>query len=338
CVGCHEARATAPVPHRNLLAMARPPSPIEAIADVPDVMDFHRDVQPVLDRHCVRCHNPDRRDGRVDLCGDHTPLAAESYWTLLHHGLIADGRNEKRGNRPPRDIGSSASRLLTLMDGSHYKARPSAHERAVVRLWIESSAVYAGTYAALGSGMHPVEFPVQAMERRCGECHGCEPKGRRIGKGKLYFRFGKQGPHLPLVHRFLDLQSIRGSIGYYKFGNARPPQSLCNLTRPEKSLLLRAPLAKTAGGLGLCKPGVFGDRTDADYQAIVRSIAAASRTHRDEKRFDLPGFRPNVYYVRKMQEYGVLPKTLALDAAVDGYATDRAYWRSFWYQPVSEPR
>jgi hypothetical protein len=300
---------------------------------VPDVIDFPRDVQPILNEHCVECHNPDRPEGRVDLCGDHTPLFSQSYWTIMHRGLISDGRNERYGDRAPRTIGSSASRLLELVDGSHYEATPSAQQRKLLRLWIESSAVYAGTYAALGSGMDPVAFPIPVMEKRCGGCHGQEPPAkRRIGTG-LYFRFGDQGPYLPLVHEFLDLQKIRGSIGYYKFGNARPPQSLCNLTRPEKSILVRAPLSADAGGLGLCEPMVFATTDDPDYQAMLAAIEEAARRHAETKRFDLPGFRPNVYYVRMMQRYGVLPEDLGPEDPVDFYAADEAYWRSFWYRP-----
>ena len=330
CVGCHEQRLQAPLLKFGQRAfLGRRPSPIEPIGDIPDVFDFPRDVQPIFDRHCVECHNPDRRDGRVDLCGDHTPLFSVSFWNLMRHGLVADGRNERYGNRPPRSIGSSASQLLKFLDGSHYDARLSERDRRLLRLWIDSSAVYAGTYAALGSGMFPVEFPMSVMERRCGDCHGHEPPANPIGPGR-YFRFGETGPPLPLVHEFTDLQQIRGRIGYYKFGNARPPQSLCNLSRPDKSLLLRAPLSRDAGGLGLCGPAVFTDTSDADYRAILAKILVAKERHDAEKRFDMPGFRPNVYYVRKMQEYGILPADLKADAPIDIRAVDEVYWRSFW--------
>ena len=329
CVGCHEPRPETPASaFRSLLATQRAPSRIEPMRDVPDVLDFPRDIQPILDRHCVRCHNPDRLEGRVDLCGDHSPLFSVSYWTIMQHGLIADGRNEPFGNRPPRTIGSSASRLLDFLDGSHYGVRLAERERKTIRLWIESSAVYAGTYGALGSGMHPVRFPIEVVERRCGSCHGSRPPARPIGKG-MYVRFGSKGPALPLVHEFLDLQQIRGRIGYYKFGNARPPQSLCNLTRPDKSLLLRAPLAREAGGLGWCQPAVFSSSDDSDYLAIYERIEEAAERHRKEKRFDMPGFRPNVYYVRMMQRYGILPRDLPPGAPIDIYAADRAYWDSF---------
>ncbi|MBM3888459.1 MAG: hypothetical protein FJ388_04960 [Verrucomicrobia bacterium] len=330
CVGCHESRLNAPLTTGGRNAFhGRQPDAIRPIADTPEVFDFPRDIQPILDRHCVHCHNPDRCEGRVDLSGDHTPLFSVSYYTLLQRGLISDGRNERFGNRPPRTIGSSASRLLELLDGRHYDLKADERDRRWVRLWIESSAVFAGTYAALGCGMYPVEFPVEAMERRCGSCHGSQPPAKRqIGKG-LYFRFGKAGPAVPLVHEFKDLQQIRGSIGYYKFNTALPPQALCNLTRPEKSLLLRAPLATAGGGAGVCSQPVFNDTQDGDYRAMLAAITAAKRKHDEMKRFDMPGFRPNVYYVQTMQRYGILPATLRAGEAIDVYATDRAYWASF---------
>jgi len=336
CVGCHETRtSTPPAAGRRPAAARRPPSRIEPVTDVPDVLDFHRDVQPVLDRHCVRCHSPNRYDGRVDLVGNHTPLFCNSYWTIIQRGLIADGRNAL-GNRAPYSIGSSASRLMKLLDGSHYKAKPTAREVKTVRLWIESSAVYAGTYAALGSGFATVRFPVAAMTRRCGDCHGHPPRGKPIGGHKTYFRFGKKGPAVPLVHSIMHLRDVRAGLGYFKFGYSRSPQSLCNLDDPPKSLLLRAPLAKTAGGLAICERPVFQGTDDADYKAILAAITEAGRRLRRHKRFDMPGFRPNDYYCHQMQRYGILPEDLPPDKPIDPFATDRAYWQLFHYAPVRQ--
>jgi len=135
CVGCHEQRLTTPLAVLDDLDfLGQKPSRIEPVDDVPDVIDFPRDVQPILDEHCVECHNPDRLEGRVDLCADHTPLFSQSYWTIIERGLISDGRNERYGNRPPRTIGSSASPLLKLLDGSHYDAKPSPLQRKLIRL------------------------------------------------------------------------------------------------------------------------------------------------------------------------------------------------------------
>ena len=56
CVGCHEQRTDTPPAAVALDALARGPSRIEPFEDVPDVLDFPRDVQPILDRHCLGCH------------------------------------------------------------------------------------------------------------------------------------------------------------------------------------------------------------------------------------------------------------------------------------------
>ncbi len=46
----------------------------------------------------------------------------------------------------------------------------------------------------------------------------------------------------------------------------------------------------------------------------------------------MPDFQPRPAYVREMKRYGILPKDIVVDAAIDVYATDRAYWRSLWYK------
>ncbi len=302
CVGCHEQRTQAfpEAKLANLLAYEhRRPARIEPIDDVPAPLDFPRDIQPILDRHCVQCHNPDQYDGSVDLCGDHQPQWSTSYYTIRRLNLVADGRNQPYGNRSPRTIGSSASRLMQLIDGSHYDTKLSDHERKVIRLWIESSGAYAGTYASLGSGIYAAHLPVAELTRRCLPCHGKDGKAKNVIL-------------------------------------ANQLQALCNLDRPEKSLILRAPLGKQAGGLGICGEGAFTSTDDVDYQRILASIQSAAGRLAEGKRFDMPGFRPNRYYIREMQRFGFLPPDLKPDQSVDYYATDQAYWNSFWWHPPSE--
>ena len=336
CVGCHEPRLLAPHAKPGLLAMNRPPSRIEPITDVPDVFDFPRDIQPILDRHCIKCHSADRWEGKVDLTGDRKPMYSAAYWTMVKHGLVVDGRNAY-GNQAPRSLGSSASPLVQLIDGSHYEARLSPRECKMIRLWIESGATYPGTYAALGSGMSAVEYPAEAMERRCASCHARKVKPYPAMKKMTHFQFGAAGPAQPLIADLEEITLIR-RLAYFKLCEAGPHQSLCNLSRPEKSLLIRAPLAQEAGGLGLCRGTVFADTSDPDYQAILSAIRNAAERLKQEKRFDMPGFRPNRHYIREMQQFGFLPKNLAADSPVDPYAIEQAYWKSFWYEPAKEPK
>jgi hypothetical protein len=311
CVGCHEQRTHAPQPvSHNLLALKRRPSPVEPIAGVPAVIDYPRDIQPILDRRCAQCHNADRYDGRVDLTGDRTAMYTISYWTMQTRGLVSDGRNRPESNYPPYTIGSSASRLIRLGDGSHYGAKFTEGERTLVRLWIDTSATYPGTYASLGCGYYPAPLPVTDLRARCGACH---IKGTVDSRGQ--------------------------PIHLYRFGQitSTNPESAYNLSRPEKSRLLRAPLAKEAGGMGLCSKTVFASTVDSLYQKILAAVRAASRNLMAQKRFDMPGFRPNEHYIREMQRFGFLPKNLGPNDPIDVYAVDRAYWDSFLYRPARLP-
>src|SRR5689334_16096293 len=89
CVGCHEQRTRTPQnAYAAITPMAtrRPASQITPIAEVPDVLDFPRDVQPILDSLCVDCHGYEKtaqggpRAGRLILSGDHGPMFSHSYY------------------------------------------------------------------------------------------------------------------------------------------------------------------------------------------------------------------------------------------------------------------
>jgi hypothetical protein len=160
CVGCHESRTTAPAnPARGtLMALQRPPSVIEPISSAPEIVDFRRHVQPILDQYCVRCHGPERADADLVLSGDRgvpshgAGRVLTSYVALVRRlGEVVDGRNA-HGNRAPRTIGSGGSRLISRIDGSHYDVRVTPAEAQLVRLWLDSGAVANGTYAVMDGG------------------------------------------------------------------------------------------------------------------------------------------------------------------------------------------
>ncbi|MHC4181490.1 MAG: HzsA-related protein, partial [Planctomycetota bacterium] len=358
CVGCHEPRTRTPLnPGLGTVeALRHPPHKVTPIPGIPEVFDYPRDIQPILDEHCVECHDYDKREGGVILAGDRGPIFSHSYFTLTAGGYVSDGRDRMVTNLPPRAVGTSASPLMKMLDGSHYEARLSAHEQDMIRYWIESAAAYPGTYAALGTGMiggfprsvldtSEQKWPVSiaaagAIRRRCTVCHDRSmPLPQHLSD------------NLGLVLSNPDFSDVR-----IRFSRHR----LFNLSRPEKSLMLLAPLAKEAGGYGICaarasnaksdgssqdplpsprvrgegqgvrgsEEAVFADATDPDYQKIL-ALCRAGKEHLEQiKRFDMPGFRPTPTYIREMKKYGILPKDLAEDAEIDVYATDRAYWRS----------
>jgi cytochrome c553 len=351
CVGCHEQRTRTPQNgYANLTALAvrRPPSRIEPVVGVPDVIDFPRDVQPVLDALCVRCHGYEKtpeggpRAAKLILTGDHGPMYSHSYYMLTIARLFSDGRNRPRSNYAPRQLGSSASKILEMLDGSHHGVVASTDQKRLLRLWIESGAAYPGTYAALGTGMvgnyaensavntdwdWPVTRAAQSvLANRCLRCHS--------GRGRTLPR---------------SLSDERGvSFWQPEMGDPRLNTSrhiVFNLSRPEKSLLLLAPLAESAGGWGICrdpvsheKAGVFADTNDPDYKAILALCVAGKERLDEVKRFDMPGFHPRVDWVREMKRFGILAPEVKPSDPIDIYATERRYWKSLWYAPPAPAR
>jgi cytochrome c553 len=345
CIGCHEQRTRTPASAATMttaLAVRRPASRIEPIAGVPDVFDFPRDVQPVLDALCVKCHGYETspeggpRAGRLVLSGDRGPMFSHSYYMLTIAGLFRDGRNQARSNYDPRTLGSSASKLLTMLDGSHHEVRATPEQKRLLRLWIETGAAYPGTYAALGTGMiggyaenqqvnmdsawPTTQAGARVIEERCASCHNA--------------------PERLLPHSLSDERGV--SFWQPDMADPRLMTSrhvVFNLTRPEHSPLLLAPLAKEAGGWGLCrdpktkeKKTVFANTEDPGYRTLLAMCAAGKEQLEKGKRFDMPGFQPRPDWVREMTRYGVLAAGTPPDK-IDVYQTERVYWQSFSHAP-----
>jgi len=367
CIGCHEQRTRPPHAPRATLASERPPSVIEPIPDVPEVMDFPRDIQPVLDRHCAECHNADRRDGGVVLTGDRGPTYSLAYYNLMLYRQIKDTAGLRwqgeqnvggrpAGNDAPYENFSFAAPLMKKLDGSHYDARLSDRERTLVRLWLDSATPYAGTYAAYGTGQiggwwranqpiremandWPSTSPAQdATQRRCADCH--------------------QNRMPRFVTDQIDSGDGHGDFeGWMRPVSRFSRHNIFNLTHPDRSLALRVGLAKAAGGdaegpLSAPKPipsdlavtpepsthpVIFTDTDDPDYQAILTHLQVAGKRLDEIKRFDMPGFQPRYEYLREMKRYGVLPAEFDLTQPtdVDPYELDRRYWQQFHHRPAN---
>ena len=344
CVGCHENRTDTPRFSRILLATARPASQIEPIPNVPEVIDYPRDVQPVFDKHCVECHSAEKPDGRVILTGDRNEWFTQSYYALFSSDQVSDSQGyDEDGNHPARGFGSVASALMKKIDGSHYDVKLSGAEQELIRLWIDTGATFPGTYAAYRPGRPPsghTRPDPDGPAPTYGTVNaGTVPAGGKsldaITKRRCLTCHNAALPLGPRIHKTQEFLNV-----------PKHCLNLYNLTHSAKSMILLAPLAKEAGGYEWCKakstdgqPGkparVFANTEDPDYQAILGGIQTAKAQLDEIKRFDMPGFRPNRHYVREMKRYGVLPADYdPANDPIDVYETDRAYWRSLWHQPA----
>ena len=175
CVGCHESLNDAPdyrMEHHALARATLPPAK--------DGFSFPREVQPILDRRCVRCHNPmnDRIPDLTSVCV-RDPQAkrwwTRSYLSLTHARLDDKALAKKYGNNarwwetawvgdcahpmlnwidngstaslvPPNWRGSRKSRLFTdKLDKGHAPGLTDTELRTLA-CWVDLGVPFCGAY------------------------------------------------------------------------------------------------------------------------------------------------------------------------------------------------
>lgn len=277
CPGCHGSRDRAPHATRGSppTALSRAPQELTSPEWGLEGFSYPRIVQPVLDRHCARCHNALEAGGGVDLGGDLTDFFNVSYEVLARQDTVAEdpevggvasldavGRNPYTSWIPtyngaeadilavdPRTWGSPSSRLANLVLAGHPddegkpRVRLDAAERQRILTWIDLNVPYYGT----SSSTRP-------------DRPGC----RRL-----------------LPERLEEtLQEVAGRRcvschGLDPNGKARLPRKFyLRITNAAWNSFLLAPLARASGGTGTCSQPPFATVQDPDYQAILRTFEA----------------------------------------------------------------
>jgi len=104
CVGCHEPKSEAPgAPPAVTQALAAGPARLEGFYGPPRGFSFPKEVQPILDRHCIRCHKdrskvpaagPRRRGGRAGKPGK-VPASASHRHAPDAVSALSDGVEPK---------------------------------------------------------------------------------------------------------------------------------------------------------------------------------------------------------------------------------------------------
>ncbi|MFP4379422.1 MAG: hypothetical protein ACLFUS_02880 [Candidatus Sumerlaeia bacterium] len=330
CVGCHEQRTRTPkpIPRNNLRALERYPSLIQPLENVPDSGIYHmpRDIQPIFDKHCTKCHNYEKYAGELVLTG--TPG--------IRFPNSAAWFEAKNINAP---------RLMSTLARGHHDVKLSDAEMERLKWWTVVDMQVSGTYASFGTAgdecdipfarkdgpagqENPdavaLEFDETILEKRCASCH--DSGGGNPGHSKYT---GRGWPR-------------QRSYDHY-----------FNMAEPEKSLMLLAPLSKEAGGYGLCEErpsrtkykrrpkdfkteappaNVFASKDDPDYQALLKQFQEMSAHLKAQKTFPhAENWRPVGDYIRAMKLYGVLPEDY--DYAknpVDPFRIDEGYYEIFY--------
>jgi hypothetical protein len=152
CVGCHENRL-ASVPNAVRQAMLRPLRPLEPWHGPARPFSYTAEVQPVFDKHCVRCHDFGQPAGaKLNLAGDLTPLFNVSYAELRRRNLVTVIGAGPANLLPPYTWGSHRSKLVEVLrkgckGHEDLKLDPESFDRIVT--WIDINAPYYAEYSSV---------------------------------------------------------------------------------------------------------------------------------------------------------------------------------------------
>ena len=177
CVGCHEHRRTAPaiVGNEPPLAMHDEPSELKGWFGPPRYYNYMTELQPVLDRHCVSCHDyGNAKAADLILAADRTITFNTSYEELWGKHW-KNGFLGVHGAGPPPiqqaySWGSHTSGLIRMLRKGHYdiKLDRESWERLVT--WIDLNGPYypghASAYPDNWTGRSPL---TEAQLKRLGE-------------------------------------------------------------------------------------------------------------------------------------------------------------------------
>ena len=150
CIGCHEPRTMAPPVVRKLLAVRRKPSAITPGPDGSNPLSYPILVQPVLDKHCVRCHNPKKPDGKVVLTGQVQGRYTVSYNALVSRVSYSSwgrrGNIEGRTTNPGFYGARGSPRVMKTLAKGHYRVKLTPGELSRVITWMDANALFYGTF------------------------------------------------------------------------------------------------------------------------------------------------------------------------------------------------
>jgi hypothetical protein len=158
CVGCHEPRQSVPSQKRRPLALLRPPSRIEPGPEGSRPLSYPLLIQPVLDQHCIRCHNSSRPDGGIVLTGEPQGRFSVSYQALaprVSHSAWGGKAGDFRvvNSEPltqPGFFGARNSSLMTLLRRGHEQVALSDAELERFATWMDANALFYGTFDPAG--------------------------------------------------------------------------------------------------------------------------------------------------------------------------------------------
>ena len=163
CTGCHERQNTAP-PLKSTLALNARPAEIQPWYGPTRGFSYPREVQPVVDRHCVGCHNGQPQPDGTTLCdlrgtekikdwksvtpgngGGHGGKFSVGY-AELHRFVRRPGIESDYHVLEPMEFHAGTTQLVQMLKRGHHGVQLDAEAWDRLITWIDLNCPYHGTW------------------------------------------------------------------------------------------------------------------------------------------------------------------------------------------------
>ncbi|MBW7864973.1 MAG: SUMF1/EgtB/PvdO family nonheme iron enzyme [Candidatus Hydrogenedentes bacterium] len=151
CVGCHEKQNNTARFDAQPMAFRRAPSPVTPWHGPARGFSFEREVQPVLDAHCVECHGPGK--DTFDLTArpaERVPSAFQMHFSPAYMELrrwVHTPTLESDAHLlPARAFHADTSRLIQILRDGHYGVQLDGEAWDRLITWIDLNAPFHGTW------------------------------------------------------------------------------------------------------------------------------------------------------------------------------------------------
>ncbi len=149
CAGCHEDRRSTALAGGVAGYRADHLRQLSGWQGAVREFSYRRDVQPVFDRHCLKCHDYGQEAaGHLLLAPDRDLVFNTSYNELWRKKMIKVVGAGPAAIQPARSWGSAVSRLAQVLVAGHHEVKLAPEEFERVVTWIDLNAPYYPSYAS----------------------------------------------------------------------------------------------------------------------------------------------------------------------------------------------
>lgn len=145
CVGCHEAQYMTPI-SATAKAARRKPSKIEPFRGPVRGYSFLRDVQPMLDKNCVGCHDGTKPDRPMFKRGKAVWKNFTKSYLSLHPFVRRSGPESNQNLLTPSEFNANTSELVQMLKKGHHGVELDKDSWDILYTWIDLNVPFNGSW------------------------------------------------------------------------------------------------------------------------------------------------------------------------------------------------